>query len=306
MASAVIDAVTASCHNASVSASPEDAQRDKEIVLDYSIDELISVCISRQIEDGEVVAQGLATPLVTAGYLLAKLTHAPHLLFASAIGQALCQDWAPVGLSTVEALWLDKAMVNLGFVRSVTELLPIFYPKEFFRPAQVDPHGNLNNVIIGSDYVRPQMRLPGSGGIPDVTTFSDRVYLYVPRHSRAVFVEQLDFVSGLGHNVARTRGAGPRYLLSDLGQFDFANGYMRLVSLHPGVSLEKVQAKTGFPLEIAANLAETPPPDASELRLLREEIDPLSIRRLETLSGGARKRLLREILERERQESRPL
>jgi glutaconate CoA-transferase subunit B len=265
----------------------------------FTIDELISACISRQIEDGEIVVQGIATPLVTAGYLLAKLTHAPHLLFASAIGQALCQDWAPIGLTRVETLWLDKAMVNMGFARSATELLPVFHPKEFFRPAQVDPQGNFNNVVIGSDYARPRMRLPGSGGIPDVTTFNDQVHLYVPRHSRAVFVERLDFVSGLGHNPARKNGAGPRYLVSDLGQFDFASGHLRLTSLHPGVSLEKIQKKTGFPLEVAPDLVETPPPTAEELRLLREEIDPLGIRRLETLSGGARKRLLREIVEKE-------
>jgi len=273
--------------------------------LDFTVDELISVCISRQIVDGELVVQGLATPLVAAGYLLAKLTHAPNLLFASAIGQGLCQDWAPIGLSTVEDLWLDKAMVTLGFARSVADMLPVLHPKEFFRPAQVDPAGNFNNVIIGSNYERPLMRLPGSGGIPDVTTFSDRVHLYVPRHSRAVFVEQVDFVSGLGHSSARKKGAGPCYLVSDLGQFDFARGRLRLVTVHPGVSLDKVHKKTGFPLEMAPDLAETIPPTKVELRLLRKEIDPYGIRRLETLSGGARKRLMREILEKETQEPRP-
>lgn len=272
--------------------------------MDFTIDELISACISRQIEDGELVVQGLATPLVTAGYLLAKLTHAPNLFFASAIGQGLCQDWAPIGLSTVEDLWLDKALANLGFARSVAELLPVLHPKEFFRPAQVDPRGNFNNIVIGNDYARPMMRLPGSGGIPDVTTFSDRVHLYVPRHSRAVFVERVDFISGLGHSPVREHGAGPNYLVSDLGQFDFAHGRLRLISLHPGVNLEKVKKKTGFRLEIAPDLTETRPPSQRELHLLREEIDPLGTRRLETLSGGARKRLLREILEKETQEPR--
>ena len=267
--------------------------------MDFTIDELISVCISRQVKDGELVVQGLATPLVTAGYLLAKLTHAPNLLIGSAIGQGLSRGWAPLGLIRIEHLWLDKAAANLGFSRSVAELLPVFRPKEFFRPAQVDPCGNFNNVVIGSDYARPMMRLPGSGGIPDVTTFSDRVYLYVPRHSRVVFVERLDFASGLGHSAARQKGAGPRYLISDLGQFDFAHGHLRLASLHPGVTLEKVQKRTGFDLEIVPDLSETPPPTAEELRLLREEIDPLGIRRLETLSGGARKRLLREIVDKE-------
>jgi hypothetical protein len=45
------------------------------MMTDYTIDELICVCISRQVEDGEPLAQGIATPLVMAGYLLAKLTH---------------------------------------------------------------------------------------------------------------------------------------------------------------------------------------------------------------------------------------
>ena len=33
----------------------------------YTIAELISVCIARQVRDGEILAQGLATPLVAAG-----------------------------------------------------------------------------------------------------------------------------------------------------------------------------------------------------------------------------------------------
>jgi glutaconate CoA-transferase subunit B len=130
------------------------------------------------------------------------------------------------------------------------------------------------------------------------------VHLYVPRHSRAVFVEQIDFLSGLGHDPKHTNGLGPRYLVSNLGQFDFAHGRLRLTSLHHGVSLDKVQKKTGFELEIAADLTSTRPPTAEELRLLRKRIDPLGIRRLETLSGGTRRKLLREILEKETQEPR--
>ena len=84
--------------------------------------------------------------------------------------------------------------------------------------------------------------------------------------------------------------------ISDLGQFDWANGRMRLTSVHAGVTVELVQKKTGFTLEIAPDVYETPPPPADELRLLREVIDPLGVRKLETLGGGARKELLRDIL----------
>ncbi len=74
---------------------------------------------------------------------------------------------------------------------------------------------------------------------------------------------------------------------------------MRLTTYHPGVVIKRIQKRTGFELEIAADLHETPPPTAEELGLLREEIDPLGIRRLELLSGASRREKLREILARE-------
>jgi acyl CoA:acetate/3-ketoacid CoA transferase beta subunit len=268
----------------------------------FSIDELICVCISRQIKDGEMVAQGIATPLVAAGYLLAKLTHAPNITFVSAIGQALCREWAPLGVATIEQLWIRKGLFSIGFVNGACDFLPTFGPKEFFRPGQVDAHGNFNNVFIGGDYERPRLRLPGSGGIADVTVFEEEVYLYVPRHGRHTFVPRLDFLSGLGHHPARRSGRGPRWLVSDLAQLDFEpeSGRMRLATLHPGVELRRLEAKTGFPLIVPPRVETTEPPTAEELRLLREAIDPLGVRTLETLSGAARRDRLRHILAQER------
>lgn len=264
--------------------------------MDYTTDELISVCISRQVRNGEVLAQGINTPLVMAGFILARETHAPDVRFASAIGQSLCREWAPLGVGRIEDQWLGKSLAHFGFVAAALDVLPRYNPKEFFRPAQVDAAGNFNNIAFGQDYERPRMRLPGSGGIPDVTPYSDHVYLYVPRHSRVTFVEKVDYVSGLGHSAQRKRGSGPNYLITDLGQFDWANGRMRLTSFHIGVTVEQVQKKTGFKLEIAPDVHETPPPTGDEVRLLREVIDPLGVRKLEMLGGSARKELLREIL----------
>jgi acyl CoA:acetate/3-ketoacid CoA transferase beta subunit len=144
--------------------------------------------------------------------------------------------------------------------------------------------------------------LPGSGGIPDVTTFINDIYLYVPRHSRLTFVQKLDFLSGLGHHPERRWGSGPHYLVSDQGQFDFqgvgpaGERVMRLVSYHPGNDIQSIQAHTGFELVIAPDVKETQLPDPAELRLLREEIDPQGIRRLESLSGAARRQLLHQIV----------
>lgn len=263
--------------------------------MDYTVDEMISVCIARQVVDGEVLAQGINTPLVMAGFILAKCTHAPNAWFASAIGQSICSEWARLSVGRTEDMWLGKGLMHVGFVSAAADLLPRFHPKEFFRPAQVDARGNFNNIAFG-DYTRPRMRLPGTGGIPDVTPVSDNIHLYVPRHSRVIFAEQIDYVSGLGHTPERKAGAGPRYLVSDLGEFDWQNGRMRLVRRFPNVSVEHIVKKTGFALECAEVVEETRSPSEDELRLLREVIDPLGVRKLETLGGGARKALLCEIL----------
>jgi acyl CoA:acetate/3-ketoacid CoA transferase beta subunit len=248
------------------------------------------------VNDGDVLAQGINTPLVMAGFILAKITHAPNVRFTSAIGQGLCQDWSPLGVGRIEELWLGRALIHVGFVTAAADLLPKFQPREFFRPAQVDACGNFNNIAFGSQYEQPRMRLPGTGGIPDVTVNYSQIDLYVPRHSRITFVERLDFVSGLGHTPHRKRGNGPNYLVSDLGQFDWANGRLRLTSHHPGVSLEQIQKKTGFELETSPDVYETPGPTEEEIGLLRSVIDPLGVRKLEMLGGSARKDLLRYIL----------
>ena len=269
-------------------------------MTDFTPDEFMVVCMAHQVQDGELVAQGIATPLVAAAYLLARRTHAPNLYFSSAIGQSLCRLPAPLSLSQVERLWLDCSMVNVGFARAVSEVLPSLHPLEFFRPAQIDPCGNFNNIAFGRDFNHPRLRLPGSGGIPDVTTFLDDIMLYIPRHSRVTFVPQLDFCAGLGHNSARKHGKGPRYLVTDLGQFDFFSGRMRITTYHPGVTLEKIQAHTGFTLEVSSEVKETDLPTSNEINLLRNEIDPLNIRRLETLSGPTRRELLHRIIEAEK------
>ena len=151
----------------------------------------------------------------------------------------------------------------MPFPRITCEFLPRFNVREFFRPAQVDAHGNFNNVIIGSDYARPQMRLPGSGGIPDVTIFDQHAMLYVPRHSRAVFVEQVDFISGLGHTPDRSAGRGPQYCITNLGQFDFAHGaHAADRRIIPANRSRRFRPRPAFSWKCAPDVRETEPPTA--------------------------------------------
>ncbi len=264
--------------------------------LECSADELICFCLARQINDEDVVALGLATPLGTAAALLARRLHAPNIFIASAIATSVTVDPPELSLTDAEGRWVEAALTSSSFVTGAADYLPSVRPKEFFRPGQVDQHGNTNNISIGKDYRRPRLRMPGVGGIPDVSVFMSDMSLYVPRHSRVAFPKKLDFLSGLGHSEERRAGSGPKYLVSDLGQFDFPNGNMRLTHLHPGVSVDRVVAKTAFELAIADDLQATALPSERELEVLRREVDPLGLRRLETLSGAERRRALHGIV----------
>jgi hypothetical protein len=74
---------------------------------------------------------------------------------------------------------------------------------------------------------------------------------------------------------------------------------LELALIHPGVTVEEAQAATGFTITVSPNLASTPLPTAEELRLIRTEIDPLGMRRLEFVAGKERSPLLRALIESE-------
>lgn len=270
--------------------------------------EVMIAAMSREVEDGELLAQGIATPLVACAYQLAKRTHAPNAYIAYAIGNCVSLRTGRVELSTVERLTLGGALSVFGFATAACEILPLLAPREFFRPAQVDPHGWFNNVCLGP-YERPMLRLPGVGGIPEVTSHGERVYLYVPRHTKDVFVAELSFRSGVGaaqpweaeqRRCAGITGPGVRKVVTDLCVFDVEEGWLRVASLHPGRTVEEVADATGFPLRVIDPLPTTPWPTEHELRLIREEIDPLRVRELELLTGRERIDALRRVLASER------
>jgi len=72
---------------------------------------------------------------------------------------------------------------------------------------------------------------------------------------------------------------GPYKIITDLAVMGFEpkTKSMMVESLSPGVELDKVRAETGFELLVTAELGRTEPPTADELRILREEVDPLRL-----------------------------
>jgi acyl CoA:acetate/3-ketoacid CoA transferase beta subunit len=275
---------------------------------DYSVAELMVCLMSHEMRDGEVVVQGFSTPLVFAAFVLAKMTHAPHLYFMYTIGNSLADLPGKVGISFIERLTLGGCLKKVSLTGINCDLAPHFRPREFMRPAQVDARGNFNNTVIGS-YERPKVRLPGGAGIPDATNFNDHLNLYVPRHTTKALVEKIDFRTGLGYGdpVADRSGfpviqQGPNLMVTELCVFDFEEGWVRLRSLHPGVDLEEVRRRTGFSFRMPEKVQTTDPPSAPELKLIREEIDPLGVRCLEFLSGAERLEAIEKILDQEQKE----
>jgi glutaconate CoA-transferase subunit B len=98
-------------------------------------------------------------------------------------------------------------------------------------------------------------------------------------------VEKVDFRTSPGFIEGKAawkhlklQGGGPFAVITDLCmmKFDEESGEMMLVSLHPGVTAEKVQQNTPWKLKVASKLDQTPAPTEKEVMALRA-IDPTKI-----------------------------
>ena len=87
-----------------------------------------------------------------------------------------------------------------------------------------------------------------------------------------MFVPKVDFVTAPGVPPdGAYRLGGLHAVVTDLCVFDFPRerGRLELTSVHPGVTLAEVEAKTGFPVHAPSPVAETAGPTDEELALLR-------------------------------------
>ncbi|MFX1600607.1 MAG: CoA-transferase [Promethearchaeota archaeon] len=278
-----------------------------EYSKDYTIDEMMTVLMAKEVRNDDVMIVGVATPMVWAAFTLAKVTHAPDAIYHYIMGNTFVLEPRQVSLLYLE-MNTARAYRFQDSVECTLESLPSdkLTTIEFFRPAQIDQYGNSNNICIG-DWIKPKIRLPGAAGILDFSMFYSRgSFLYTPRHDKRTFVptEDISFISGVGFPNGKPSicgGSGPQCVITNLAYLDFDNETksMRLNSIHPSIDLETVKKSTGFELLIPKNLIETTPPTKKELELLRNKVDPLNIRKLEVLSGIEREELLDDIIRKE-------
>src|SRR5262249_44403144 len=214
---------------------------------------------------GDRVGNGRHSFAPVCAYRRPRRTPAPNLVWlAGAVG--LDPRPARVPASTLESdLWRDSVMYLEQYEDFWSwALRPGLLTKFMVRGAQIDMHGNANNSVVGADYHRPKVRLPGTAGVGDMGSIGKRLFYWTTTHDPRTLVERVDWVScagWLGGGDERERlglAGGPELVVTNLAVMDFAPGShrMRIRTVHPGVGVEDVRAATGFELLVADDLGE--------------------------------------------------
>jgi glutaconate CoA-transferase subunit B len=245
---------------------------------EYTPFELMAVAGARALADGEVVAVGLGLPMIAA--FLAKRTHAPGITILFELGVV---DPEPVhtGVGLADPRVWYRAKILSSFVDMLgTVLHKGLVDVGFLGGLETDAYGNLNTTLIGDPHGKFR-HFTGSGGANDLASCANRTIIMI-RHSAQKLKEAVCFVTSPGYigggsdrEAAGLRG-GPSSVITDKAVFDFSpeEKRMRLVSIHPGSTLEDVLSDMSFQPIVPDDLHVTEPPTTEHLRVIREEIDP--------------------------------
>ncbi len=247
--------------------------------MSVTASELLAVMGARQLRDDTTVFAGVGVPLLAA--VLAQQRHAPRLTMViegGIIGARIATGRLPI--STNEMRTAYRATMLPGITDTFLFAQRGFLDYGFMGGAQIDQYGNINTSVLGSDYWRPKVRLPGTGGANDIISLCREVII-LTAHEKRRFVPKVDFVTSPGWLTgddsrarAGLRFGGVSRVVTTLGVFGFdeRTRRMRVEALHPGVSMDQVRENTGFDVD-GGHPAVSEPPSADELQMLRA-LDP--------------------------------
>jgi len=249
------------------------------IQTEYTLTELQSCVASHILEDNQSVFVGTGCPLVAT--MLAQRTHAPNLLIifeAGGMGPQVPE--LPISVGDSRTFYKAIAASSMHDVMSAGQAGYIDYG--FLGAAAIDAYGNLNTTVIG-DWKTPKVRLPGSGGANDVGSFCWRTIYNLRNQSKRTFVKELDFITtpgwldgpGKREEAGLPAGCGPYRVITQLGVygFDEATKRLKLISIHPGVTVDEIQDNSDFEILFPEVVPVTKTPTEEERRILRG-IDP--------------------------------
>ncbi|HLW60267.1 MAG TPA: CoA-transferase [bacterium] len=261
----------------------------------YSRQELMVIEAARHVREGEIIFVGTGLPLLAT--TLALRTHAPNLVCVIESG-VIAPLVHPTPISVSDPKVMHRA-VRLGSLRDVLGCLLQrgLIDVGFIGGAQIDRYGNINSTQIGPPGALHR-RLPGSGGGNDMASHCRRL-LIMTHHERRRFPERCDYITSPGFldgpGGRRRAGLSPEFgvsVVTDLAvmENDPVTCVLRIVKLMPGVTVESVRAETGFRPDVSPDVGEVAPPEAEDLRVLREEVDPdrVYLKQEEPASGPRR------------------
>jgi glutaconate CoA-transferase subunit B len=248
---------------------------------DYNMMELMICVAARYLDDGKTVAVGTGAPCAAA--MLAQKTRSPNLVVLFEAG-GIAPQLPQMPISVGDSRTFFRAVMAAGMVDTMTTCARGQVDYAFLGGAQIDKYGNINSTCIG-DYNKPKVRFPGSGGANDFASLCWRTMI-VTVHSKSRFVETCDFITSPGfltgdgaREAAGLPEGGPYKIITDLAVmgFDETTKAMKVDALHRGVELQQVLDETGFEVIVPDEIGCTEPPTSEELRILRDEVDPLRL-----------------------------
>ena len=252
-----------------------------------SLPEVMIYQVARTIQDGELVFHGYASPVATLAMLLAKRSHAPHMIHIE--GATYSVNPEPPFLPPTSNDWVLErgSVMSLGISDLFDMAARGDMGRMFLSGVQIDRYGNLNVMSIGSP-ANPRIKLPGSGGGCNLSGDVQHVTIWTTGHRAAVnkagkrqfrFVKHIDFISSIGHatrdGTTRAalgfRGGGPDWVVTELGVFDFDpdTHVLRLRALYPDTSIQDVLDNTEFEPVIAPDVDTVPLPTPEHVALIR-------------------------------------
>ncbi len=216
--------------------------------------ELLITVIARLLEGCRHVAVGASSPIPGSGALLAR-SRSDGTMRVSVLGSRRNNFFTNGGVELFDLA--AEGRIDAFFLGG----------------GQIDGSGNINLVGVG-EYPQGNVRWPGSFGSAYLYYLIPRVILFREEHTRRVMVPKVDFVSAPGTSEGLHRPGGPFALVTGLGLFHFDRdrGRFRLVSVHPGHTVEEIRDNTGFEYDCPDSVPITPAPDTETLASIRGPI----------------------------------
>lgn len=258
------------------------SKKTEEIKMaDYNSMELMITIAARNLEDGAMVLVGTGAPCAAA--MLAQKTNSPNLVVMFEAG-GIAPILPSMPISVGDSRTYHKGLMSSTMDEIMSNCQRGIVDYCFLGGAQIDKYGNLNSTMIGTDHNNPKVRFPGSGGANDLASLCWKTMVVTPQDKRR-FVEKIDYNTTPGYleggnsrvEAGLPANTGPYKVITNIGVYGFHQDTkeMMLLSLHPGCTIEDVKENASFEIIIPDNYEITAEPTSDELKILREEVDPM-------------------------------